>query len=101
MSSARRFFKWLLVLSLFLPLAGCVSAAKDPKVKTSVWNQVKFGMTRAEIHKLLGPPMQPVDPPNQEVWRQGPGSSAWFFVVKYDQANKVLDYRSVYYYNPS
>ncbi len=97
---------WLTTICLFVLLAGagagtgCVSTSSEPKLKTSKWGQVQFGMTRSHVHHILGPPSEKGLPPTQEAWRQGPGASAWFFYVTYDANDKVTDSRAVYVYRP-
>ena len=98
MRPSRILLNVLVVITLALPLAACVSTSSEPRLKTSIWNEVKFGMTREQVHKVLGPPTEKGLPADQEAWRQGPGVSAWFFYVRYGENKKVLDYRSVYGY---
>lgn len=81
---------------VFLFLAGCVSETNQPKAKTSVWDQVKFGMTQNQVHKVLGKSTDYNPQTFKEAWRQGT-SDSWFFVVSYDKDLRVIDYRSMYY----
>src|SRR5262249_40583086 len=48
--------KYILYVVLGISLLGCSTPNPNAKANTAAYNQVKVGMTRAQVFELLGPP---------------------------------------------
>ncbi len=84
---------FILVCAALLP-TGCMSSNASAARYPKIWLQVAPGMTRAQVHTVLGEPQAVQKFPPQEIWR-APGN--WKLTVVYDgqdNVTSVVDYRS-------
>ena len=81
-----KWFKNIAGILLAVGLTGCAGAGSHRVNPPPQWYKVYPGMTREQVHALIGPPqsVQPDQP--TETW-QGPGD--WKFDVTYDFNGRV------------
>jgi len=77
-----------------LLLPGCASSDAPHSDYPKAWLQVGPGMSKEQVHAVLGAPQVIQESPPQEIWK-APGN--WKLTVGYDDQGKVksaVDYRS-------
>jgi len=82
----------LVCAALLLP--GCVSSDAPHSDYPNAWLQVGPGMSKEQVHAVLGAPQVIQESPPQEIW-SAPGN--WKLTVGYDHqgtVKSVVDYRS-------
>jgi hypothetical protein len=85
----------VVVVCAALLLPGCASSDAPRSNYPKAWLQVEPGMSKEEIHALLGVPQITQESPPQEIW-SAPGN--WKLTVGYDNrgnVQSVVDHRSL------
>jgi len=78
-----------------LLLSGCASSDAPHSNYPKAWLQIEPGMSREEVHALLGAPQVTQESPPEEIW-SAPGN--WKLTVGFDNQGKVqsvVDHRSL------
>jgi hypothetical protein len=84
----------LILACATLLLPGCASSSAPASNYPKAWLQVLPGMSKEQIHALLGAPQAVQESPPQEIW-SAPGN--WKLTVGYDNQDNVksvVDFRS-------
>jgi len=78
-----------------LLLCSCVSSDAPRSNYPKAWLQVEPGMSKEEVHALLGAPQVTQESPPQEIWS---APANWKLTVGYDNrgnVHSVVDHRSL------